>query len=378
LSRQLRERKNISKVTDDEREALIRAFIALNTNPTFRFPGSKDDKPFVGGVSFWFKQDEIHQATHVHGGPAFLTWHRELLNRFERLLVKADPTVSLHYWDWNEDLENTLDLKGKPLDLFKNLMGNARGPVGEPWLSAGFYDPYPAGNYRGLEAFDEEHSNPADIPIALTRQKKYGTLEEYMKKEFPPFYSEKDIIESETFSEMRIKLEQVHNGAHNYTGGTIGDPHTAFRDPFVFFIHSNVDRLFAAWQLRKGFEWRVEPEKVYGDAKKNGDNEKDTVAHGSTPPHVVVGLKTMLSPWCGIGYPYENYASTEEGKTEEPGVNDVRPWAVPDNWHRDSKLYPFEQPKNSLDLSVVIPRQYDKFPVISGIEYNYDLARRSE
>ncbi|HEY7080654.1 MAG TPA: tyrosinase family protein [Nitrososphaeraceae archaeon] len=378
MSRQLRERKNISKVTDDERQALLRAFIVLNTNPTFRFPGSKDDTPFVGGVSFWFKQDEIHQATHVHGGPAFLTWHRELLNRFERLLVKADPTVSLHYWDWNEDLENTLDLEGKPLDLFKNLMGNARGSVGEPWLSAGFYDPYPAENYRGLEAFDEEHGNPADVPIALTRQKKYGTLEEYMKKEFRPFYSEKDIIESETFSEMRRKLEQVHNGAHNYIGGTIGDPHTAFRDPFVFLIHSNVDRLFAAWQLRKGFEWRLEPEKVYGDAKINGDSEKDTVAHGSTPPRVVVGLKTMLSPWCGIGYPYENYASTEEGKTEEPGVNDVRPWAFPENWHRDPKLYPFEQPKNSVDLSVVIPRQYDKFPVISGIEYNYDLARRSE
>ena len=47
MSRQLRERKNISKVTDDEREALIRAFIALNTNPTFRFPGSKDDKQSI-------------------------------------------------------------------------------------------------------------------------------------------------------------------------------------------------------------------------------------------------------------------------------------------------------------------------------------------
>ena len=96
MSIQLGKRKNISKLTDDEREALIRAFIVLNTNPTFRFPGSKDDKPFGGDVSFWFKQDEIHQATHVHGGPAFLTWHRELLNRFERLLVIADPSVSLH------------------------------------------------------------------------------------------------------------------------------------------------------------------------------------------------------------------------------------------------------------------------------------------
>jgi hypothetical protein len=373
LSRQLEKRKNVSKLTKPEREALRSAFIALNKDPTFRFPGSKDDKPFVGGVSFWFKQDEIHQATHVHGGPAFLTWHRELLNRFERLLIMADPNVSLHYWDWNEDPENTIDLEGKPLDLFKEFMGNARGSIGEPWLSAGFYNPYPVENYRGLQAFDEEHGNPSDIPIALTREKQKGTLEEYMKSRSARFYSDREIINSEDYSEMRRKLEHVHNGAHSYIGGTIGDPHTAFRDPFVFLIHSNVDRLFAAWQLRKGFEWRLQPDNVFGDDDKN--SEKNTVAYGSTAPRVMVGLKTMLSPWCGIGYPYGNYATTEQGKTEEPGVNDVRPWAFPDNWHRDPKRYPREQPKNSLDLSVVTPRQYDKFPKIVGIEYNYDLAR---
>jgi Common central domain of tyrosinase len=375
LSKQLGKRKNVSKLSDKEREAFREAFVALNKDPTLRFPGSRDDKPFVGGVSFWFKQDEIHQATHVHGGPAFLTWHRELLNRFERLLIEADASVSLHYWDWNEDPENTIDHRGEPLDLFTNeFMGNARDSVGEPWLSAGFYDPHAVENYRGLDAFDEEHSNPADVPIALTREKKKGTLEEYIQSVPGRFYSDKEIIESKDYSEMRRKLEHVHNWAHNYIGGTIGDPHTAFRDPFVFLIHSNVDRLFAAWQLRKGFEWRLEPGKVFGDGEKN------TVAYGSTAPHIIVGLKTMLSPWCGIGYPYGNYATTEEGKTEEPGVNDVRPWAFPDNWHRDPKCYPYEEPKNSLDLSVVTPRLYDKFPEIQeGIEeYNYNLARGSE
>jgi hypothetical protein len=131
LSRHLEKRKNISKLTGPEREAFRNAFFALNTDPRFRFPGSKDDKPFVGGVSFWFKQEEIHQATYVHGGPAFLTWHIELLNRFERLLIIADPNVSLHYWDWNEDPKNTIDSEGKPLDLFKDIMGNARDPTGE-------------------------------------------------------------------------------------------------------------------------------------------------------------------------------------------------------------------------------------------------------
>ena len=77
MSTELGIRKNVTQVTPDVREQLKRAFIALNTDPKFRFPGNRYDKPFVGGLTYWFKQDEIHQATHLHRGPAFLTWHRE-------------------------------------------------------------------------------------------------------------------------------------------------------------------------------------------------------------------------------------------------------------------------------------------------------------
>jgi hypothetical protein len=45
-----------------------------------------DRRTYPDGVSLWDKQDQIHQATHVHGGPAFLPWHRELVNRYEALL----------------------------------------------------------------------------------------------------------------------------------------------------------------------------------------------------------------------------------------------------------------------------------------------------
>jgi hypothetical protein len=41
------------------------------------FPGVKTDAP-LGGVSWWSKQDEIHQATYVHRGPEFLPWHRRI------------------------------------------------------------------------------------------------------------------------------------------------------------------------------------------------------------------------------------------------------------------------------------------------------------
>ena len=76
--------------------------------------------------------------------------------------------MSLHYWDWNED----------PSNLFSSeFMGNSNGEADEPWLSANFYNPYPKNEYyRGLHAFDNDHTNPADPPISLTREKKEGTF----------------------------------------------------------------------------------------------------------------------------------------------------------------------------------------------------------
>jgi murein L,D-transpeptidase YcbB/YkuD len=67
-------RRNIAMVSQAERNKLRDAILEL------------DRRTYPDGVSLWDKQDQIHQATHVHGGPAFLPWHRELVNRYEALL----------------------------------------------------------------------------------------------------------------------------------------------------------------------------------------------------------------------------------------------------------------------------------------------------
>jgi hypothetical protein len=71
-------RRNIAHVEPAERAQLRDAMLELNQQ---FYPGSRTDSP-SGGVSVWFKQDEIHQATHVHHGSEFLPWHREIVNRF--------------------------------------------------------------------------------------------------------------------------------------------------------------------------------------------------------------------------------------------------------------------------------------------------------
>jgi hypothetical protein len=143
-------RRNLATVSKEERDLLLDAIKQLNT---VFYPGTRTDFP-AGGVSYWFKQDEIHQSSHVHGCPAFLPRHRDLLNRFESMLRSIHPELSLHYWDWNLDPSNMPDGEGGTINLFApDFMGNADptvdpiavfpfgGEVGDPLKSASFYDP---------------------------------------------------------------------------------------------------------------------------------------------------------------------------------------------------------------------------------------------
>ena len=164
-------RRNIKSVEPTEREALRDALIELNHR---FFPGARTDTPARGGVSWWFKQDEIHQSTHVHEGPEFLPWHREITNRMEELLRQINPQLSLHYWDWTEDPRSLpgANLGGGSignLNLFTPaFMGNDNGSIGEPWSTAGYYVPG-AVNYRSPNPFDPVNNNPADPPRDVVR-----------------------------------------------------------------------------------------------------------------------------------------------------------------------------------------------------------------
>jgi hypothetical protein len=327
-------RKNIAKASDDERIRLRNAILKLNQK---HYPGSRDDfhhgepcpvKP-AGHVSYWFKQDEIHAATHVHDGPAFLTWHRELCNRFERDLQDIDPTVALHYWDWTTDPRASPNGTGGTTNLFSTgpngFMASANGIAGSPLESL----------YSGtVVGSRDETGNAADPPEKITRDVLPGK---------PSIISDADIIQGGSigpregqYRRFRHALEGQHNSAHMYIGrpwDTIGDGHTAFRDPFVYLLHSNVDRIFASWQLIEGEEWRLDPNAVYGA-------ESNTQAQGP-----VVGILTPLEPWAGINAP---------GIEEE--VCPVRPWHPPENEQQKP-----ENQKNSRHPSVVKPPEYDEY-----------------
>jgi hypothetical protein len=299
-------RRNIASVDPTERALLRDAFVQLN----HRFFGGSRTDAIPGGVSWWFKQDEIHQATHVHGGPEFIPWHREIVNRLEDMLRAINPQLSLHYWDWTQNPTNisNANLGGGTtgyLNLFTSSFmgygGSSPADIGEPWLGAGYYVPG-ATNYRSTDPFDPVNHNPADPPREVTR---------YVSGSPEPAQTDIDILAADDFADMRDLMEAAHNRMHGYVN--MGSPHISFRDPFVFLLHSNVDRLFARWQTDPAHTPRLSGDTVYGSES------------GST------GLNGNIEPWAG-------------------DIPSVRPWAPPEN---------LGVPKSYKHASVVFPPCYD-------------------
>jgi len=225
-------RRNIASVDPSERGMLRDALLELNGRT---YPGDRSD-PVPGGVTWWLKQDEIHAATHIHGGPEFLPWHREIVNRFEELLRQIDSRLSLHYWDWTQDpraipnanlgggVTGTLNLFTAD---FMGYGGSTSAPIGEPWLTGRYYVP-------GATPHRDATGNPADPP---------RTVERFVAGSPATVTEDRAVVVAANYSTMRGQLESIHNRMHGFVN--MGGAHISFRDPFVFLLHSNVDRLFA-------------------------------------------------------------------------------------------------------------------------------------
>ncbi|MEV6235762.1 tyrosinase family protein [Lentzea sp. NPDC051838] len=284
-------RRNIAHLTAAERQAYIDAVLQADLHT------------FSDGVSYWDKQDEIHQSTHNHGGNSFVPWHRELVNRYEALLQQSNPDVALHYWDWTEDPRAASDGQGGTVDLSDTtLFGTMNGMMNGAL----------AGLHNGgvLAGSREATGNPADPPQSVQRSASAGA---------PPAADDATIITSgdaqpqaQQWTAFRQALESAHDDTHGYIGGDIGQLHQAFEDPFVFLLHSNVDRLFAMWQTQQGNDWRLDPAQVYGDQSNDA------------------GILNPLQPWDGtveFGAPIEPWVGTspliESKDCRHPSV--VRP-----------------------------------------------------
>ena len=230
-------RKNAATATQAERDAYRDAILAVGSQPQY---------VFFGGVSYWHKQDEVHQSgpSNRHATPAFLPWHREYVNRYEVLLQEYEPTLKLLYWDWTTN----------GLSLFNSsFMGASSGSIGSPFL-------------------------PTLAPPSVSRNVGGAPL---------PGTPDATVLAPTTYANFDNIEGNPHNGSHVYIGGNMSSVPTAAEDPFFFLLHGNVDRLWSRWQRNNAFTSRLDPTQTYGTLTGN------------------VNITTAMGPWNGTGTPIQ-------------------------------------------------------------------------
>jgi Common central domain of tyrosinase len=295
-------RRNVSTISADERNRLRDAFLSL-----------KHEHFYSDGVAYWDKQEDVHKNAHeagqdVHVGPAFLPWHREICNRLEGLLRIVDPQLSLHYWDWTTDPR--VATPGHAALLTSDFMGSSAGDAGHPF---------------------EDFDSTEDAEIHNGHTKVWRNLiagQPIVASDHAIVSAGDGLSRDQQFPAMEAELHNAHDYIHSsYIRGTIGASHYSFHDPFVFLLHSNVDRLWACWQNAAGQAWRLDPTQTFG-------------ADGSAP-----SINDHLEPWSG-------------------GTGLI-PWAPPENQ---------QVVKTSKDPTIINPPLYDTCPVVFSSRFGEKWA----
>lgn len=384
-------RKNAFSLTPQEINRLTDAWKTLNTDSKYQYTESDGSK-----VSFWFKQDEIHQATHVHAGSAFLPWHRELVNRFENQLRLVHPEVKIPYWDWQSNPRVVptqfpqgtaiLATLGSHADDFMGMATGRAAGTGSLWQSLdnhGCCDPScttytttksARGDNGMCDAFGDCPGAPkatgtgkfSDPPELVRRECKSGAPQMPNTDKEVVIYGNDDnsTLQFDDFSTNLAITPCNHNEAHNYLGNNntqinaINAIHFAFCDPMAFLVHSELDRMYATWQRWYGAYPKYDhnsPDNqflrrlVAFDATNNQDDIYGT--EDLTGPELhndcsneAWSVANYLEPWAG---------GSNNPNPDADGSKPTVPW---DKERKDGGKMTF---KTSYDPSVVTPPIYD-------------------
>jgi len=318
-------RRNIATISTEERNLFVAAIRQLdNPASSFVYPNNNghESADAGGNITYWDMMEQIHKDGHAHGsdvhtGPAFIPWHRAIVNHFEELLRQVDPRLSLHYWDW------TTDPRVATPDKVAILTGSGAGdPVGFMGSSSGD---------AGVP-FQDFESTEGGGHAVIWRDLAGGA---------PGIVDDATILGSSSFTDFEHNTHPAHDTIHSsYIRGTIGNSHYSFHDPFVFLLHSNLDRLWATWQRTPGHPERLDAsiDPATGTARAYGTILADT----GNPSNY---FDELVQPWAGV-------------RLDHVVDTDLEPWRS-DVSKRISVSY--------RDPSIIIPHSYDTAPHSSYI-----------
>ena len=199
-----------------------------------------------------FADGHSKMADQIHWVPQFLPWHRWMLWQFEQELMYFDPDVRLPYWDTSRD-ENCDFESGMLRDFFGG-RENKPGPFSHWDINRAPSDPFSWSPSTG------------HIRARMTQ---------------------------DSFKEFRrIENNPMHTWAHDWVGGYMTRPWSP-RDPLFYLHHTNLDRLWAIWQINN-------PDQPQYTSEKNEVTSTDSVGDVNYDPANTVTYSDFL-PVLGIG-----------------------------------------------------------------------------
>lgn len=201
----------------------------------------------------------------AHGGPIFLPWHRMFLIRLEEQLQRVTGAdTALPYWDWaaHGELPEAAQAEG---DLWsEKYLGESRGEVSSGLLG-------------GLRVRIEERPDALwSIPERRLLRNASGDT-----PRLPNLSDVRWALEADEYDEpqwnldtesFRNKVEgwlprpptpedpiqegsELHNRVHVWVGEDMG-PGTSPNDPLFYLNHCNEDRIWEAWMVEHGRQYR--------------------------------------------------------------------------------------------------------------------------
>ena len=212
----VRVRKNGNNISSEERQRYLNSLVTFNNT-------------FNGYLTF----NNIHDRAGVpegHSGPGFLPWHRAFILDFERELQRIDPSVALLYWNTDNAAPNIFSL---------NFMGSKPIVSTDAFADFNPNNPLIAWNVPGgpgIRRTTKFENNTAPSTINTNLRKETAVL-----------------ALGNDFNLFKALDPNPHGASHVLAGGISGDwmgiLTSAVKDPLFFFLHANLDRLWAKWQL---------------------------------------------------------------------------------------------------------------------------------
>ncbi len=291
-------RKDVKDLTPAEKKEFVDAVLKAKKTPAPGNPRVSYYDQFVlwhrdaFRCRFGWEQGR-NIAGAAHNSPTFLPWHREYLMRYEQMLrdVSGNPRLALPYWDWTDPASTAavfapdfMGGNGDPAAAWAVTDGPFRRgqwaiTIQDPApLLVGVVKPKPF-LVRNFGAF---LSGPVDLPTAAEVQESL-TVHPY---DHAPYDGKSPIDESfrNTLEGWRDAKRAVctqgwinqsqeswgphvlHNAVHIYVGGlwNVGSRvaqgtmayNTSPNDPVFFLHHANIDRIWAAWELRSSAHYK--------------------------------------------------------------------------------------------------------------------------